>query len=155
MNESKIDIAALKGVARDLLEKISPEVRIEVVVDDSDAVVVEAVVDDPQIFIGRDAETLLAAQHLLRVISRKSLGGSYRIELDVNGFKKKRRAFLKEMALSVANEVSLAKREVALSPMNAYERRIIHMELSRRPDVATESRGIGPERKVVVKPAED
>ena len=41
----------------------------------------------------------------------------------------------------------------ALSPMNPRERRIIHMALKDVPQVRTQSEGMGPERKVVIVPA--
>ena len=37
------------------------------------------------------------------------------------------------------------------SPMNSYERRLIHMELSSRPDVKTDSVGEGKDRHIVVR----
>ena len=39
-----------------------------------------------------------------------------------------------------------------MKPMSTYERRIVHMELSKNPQVFTESVGEGEERKIVVKP---
>ena len=38
--------------------------------------------------------------------------------------------------------------------MNAYERRLVHVELAVHPDVRTESEGDGRERCVVIKPIE-
>ncbi len=59
------------------------------------------------------------------------------------------------MANSAADEVALIKKEKWLPIMPAYERRIIHLELSLREDVVTESIGEEPERRVVVKPRPD
>ena len=39
--------------------------------------------------------------------------------------------------------------------MNSYERRIIHVELASRPDVATESVGLGRARYVVIRPIDE
>ncbi|MFH1451313.1 MAG: R3H domain-containing nucleic acid-binding protein, partial [bacterium] len=75
------------------------------------------------------------------------------IDIDINNYKKGKADYLKEMAREVADEVSLTKKEKWLSPMPAYERRIVHMELSLRPGVVTESHGEGPERRIVVKPS--
>ena len=52
----------------------------------------------------------------------------------------------------MADEVVLTKKEKILSPMPAYERRIIHLELAERKDVSTESIDQGLERKVVIRP---
>ncbi|MGB9637586.1 MAG: R3H domain-containing nucleic acid-binding protein [Microgenomates group bacterium] len=52
----------------------------------------------------------------------------------------------------MADEVILTKREKILPPMSAKERRIIHLILSERKDVKTESFGKEPERRVIIKP---
>jgi spoIIIJ-associated protein len=153
---SEINIKKIKEIAENLVRKIAPEAQIGVLSPKDSTVAVEVRVDDAGALIGVNAETLLALQHILRAIIKKSAGAEDEIlyvDLDVNNYKKKRRDFLKELAVSTANEVALAKREMALAPMNAYERRVIHMELSERVDIATESRGSGPERRVVVRPA--
>ena len=149
----RIDLKKIKEVAEGFLIKIAPEVLVNEVSFAENTIMIGIKVDDPQMFIGQNMETLLAIQHLLRVVLRKVVEGVYYVDLDINGYKKKRREYLKEMAISTANEVSLAKREVALSPMSAYERRIVHMELSERRDIVTESRGSGIDRRIIVKPA--
>ena len=40
---------------------------------------------------------------------------------------------------------------IKLEPMSAYERMIIHTELAERKDVMTESVGVEPRRRVVIK----
>ena len=59
---------------------------------------------------------------------------------------------LEETAVEIANQVALNNTEKEFEPMNSYERRIIHTALAKREDIITESRGIGEERRVVVKP---
>jgi len=73
--------------------------------------------------------------------------------LDINDYKKKKNEYLRELARSVADEVSLSKKEKILGPMPPYERRVIHMELAGRSDVVSESIGEGPERRVGVRPS--
>ncbi|MFA6376555.1 MAG: R3H domain-containing nucleic acid-binding protein [Candidatus Paceibacterota bacterium] len=156
-DSKKIDIKKIKKIAQEFIRKIAPEAEVDVLDQKEGTVFIEAKVDDPQTLIGPGSETLLAIQHLLRVILRKTGGGAdkpYYIDLDINNYKKKKKEYLRELAVTTANEVALAKREVSLAPMSSYERRVIHMELKERGDVATESRGFGPERKVVVKPVD-
>jgi len=108
--------------------------------------------EEPQILIGEGGKTLSEIQHLLKAILRKKIQEVFYIDLDINNYKKKKTEYLKEMARNAADEVSLIKKEKILPPMPAYERRIIHLELSNRSDVTTESTGEEPERKVVIKP---
>ena len=49
----------------------------------------------------------------------------------------------------------MTKEKISLPAMNSYERRLVHVELSIHPEVATESAGMGKERCVVIKPIED
>ena len=149
----RVDLKKVRTVADDFLKKITPDAQVATVSLNSDTIMIDIKVDEPQMFIGQNMETLLAIQHLLKVVLRKVAASSYYVDLDINGYKKKRRDYLRELAVGTANEVSLVKREVALSPMSAYERRIVHMELSERRDIVTESRGSGTDRRIVVKPA--
>jgi len=58
----------------------------------------------------------------------------------------------KKIAKDAARKVIVTKKPITLPPMNAYERRIIHMELAINPNVTTESVGEEPNRCLVVKP---
>jgi spoIIIJ-associated protein len=108
--------------------------------------------EDPQILIGERGQTLFEIQHLLKAILKRKIKENFYIDLDINDYKKKKIDYLKEMARSFADEVALTKKEKILFPMPAYERRIIHLELAGRTDVATESIGQEPDRKVVIRP---
>jgi spoIIIJ-associated protein len=110
--------------------------------------------EEPQILIGEGGETLFEIQHLLKIIIKRKFSSEepFFLDLDVNDYKKKKNAYLKEMARSSAEEVLFSKKEKILPPMSAYERRIVHMELAENPNVTTESLGQEPERKIVIKP---
>jgi spoIIIJ-associated protein len=59
-----------------------------------------------------------------------------------------------QLAARVAAERVLETGDTfALSPMNARERRIVHLALKNEPKVRTLSEGFGPERHVVIHPA--
>jgi len=109
--------------------------------------------EEPQILIGERGQTLAEIQHLLKAVLKRKLGIGelFYIDLDINDYKKKKNEYLKELARSAADDVTLTKKEKILAPMPAYERRIIHLELADRTDVTTESIGQGPERRVAVR----
>jgi spoIIIJ-associated protein len=83
---------------------------------------------------------------------KREIKADFYIDIDISGYKKKKIEYLKELARSIADEVSLTKKEIILDPMPSFERRIIHLELASRPDVTTESIGKEPKRRVVIKP---
>lgn len=89
-------------------------------------------------------------EHLIKIIAKKS--GMEKVSVDVNNYKKERERLLMELAKAAARKVLAEKKDVELPAMNAYERRIVHVELATRPDVKTESVGEGPSRHIVVRP---
>jgi len=97
-------------------------------------------------------EIIQDIQHLLNAIYKKKVNQNLILNLDINDYKKKRIKFLKELANSLADEVVLTKKEKILDPLPSFERKIIHLELSKRNDVTTESIGKEPMRRVVIKP---
>jgi spoIIIJ-associated protein len=120
--------------------------------------------DEPQMLIGKGGQTLSDIQYILRrIINKKNKGetnitlssdrqDNVYIEVDVNNYRRKKKEYLKELAQEIADEVALTKEEKTLEPMSSYERRIIHVELSSRGDIETESSGQEPERRVIVRP---
>ena len=119
---------------------------------DADVINLEIKSEEPQILIGQQGQTLFEIQRLLRLIINKKLQKIAYLNLDINGYKKKKIEYLKDIVKDLANEVALIKKEKILSPMSAYERKIIHAELADRSDVITESQGNGAERHIVIKP---
>ena len=74
------------------------------------------------------------------------------IHFDINNYRQDREKIIVELAKAAAKKASISKEEVALPPMNSYERRLVHLELVSHPDVATESAGAGSGRHVIIKP---
>lgn len=107
--------------------------------------------EEPQILIGEKGQTLFEIQRLLKTILNKRLKALIYLNLDINDYKKKKIEYLKNLANGLADEVSMTKEEKVLFPMPAYERRIIHTELSQRSDVITDSQGDGQERHIVIR----
>lgn len=107
---------------------------------------------EPQILIGERGQILAEIQRLLKTILKRKFPAIVYINLDVNDYKKKKTQYLKELAREMAEEVSLTKKERILHPMFSYERRIIHLELADRKNIATESVGREPYRRVIIRP---
>jgi spoIIIJ-associated protein len=74
--------------------------------------------------------------------------------IDINNYRKDREDLIVKLAKAAAKKASVTKKEVPLPAMNAYERRIVHSELSLHPDLKTESFGEGKQRHVIIKPIE-
>jgi predicted RNA-binding protein Jag len=89
---------------------------------------------------------------VVRAMTQKDGAGAGVFFIDVNNYRRERENLIVELARAAARKSAAEKREVSLPPMNAYERRLIHLELSQRPDLKTESVGEGKERYVTIKP---
>lgn len=142
----------IKEIAKKFFKKTSFEVEIEFLPPEDLTLPINLKTEEPQILIGEGGQTLIEIQHLLKAILKRQIKEPFYIDLDINNYKKKKTEYLKELARNIADEVALTKKEKILSPMPAYERRIIHLELTGRADVATESIGKEPERMVVIRP---
>ena len=92
--------------------------------------------------------------YVFKIVAAKK-GGDKSVFVDINNYRRERELLIVEIARVAAKKAVAIKQVVALPIMNAYERRLIHMELASRPDVGTESVGDGKNRYVVVKPIID
>lgn len=109
--------------------------------------------EEAPLLIGEGGQNLSALNYIVKKIAEKKFPGGYPgFSLDVNDYQKKKIEEIKELARMHAQRVRYFKKEVEMRPMNAYERRIVHASLQEYPDITTESRGEGPERRVVIKP---
>lgn len=87
--------------------------------------------------------------HIAQLIAKKNDEPSFFI--DINNYRLERERIITELARAAARKAVATKQEISLPAMNAYERRIIHVELAARPEVKTESVGTGKSRYVIVK----
>ena len=107
--------------------------------------------DNAKFLIGKSGQNLKALEHVLRAMLVKG-GKEGNIVLDVNDYRKSRATYLVDVAKQTVARVRNTQKAEALFPMSAYERRIVHMELAAYPDIATESVGSDPQRRVIIKP---
>lgn len=119
---------------------------------DSHPTVMVTVVNSDEL-IGPNGETLQAVSYLLKKIAEQKFGEEGRHFLfDVNGHQTKKIEDLKSKVKMLAERVRSLKSEVELSPMNSYERMVVHALFTDDADVATESRGEGRERRIYMIP---
>ena len=90
--------------------------------------------------------------HFLQLVAQKN--GTDKVYVDINNYRKEREKLLIELAKAAARKAVATNQEIPLPAMNSYERRIVHAELSTRPDVKTESQGTGKGRFITIKPLE-
>ncbi len=111
--------------------------------------------EDMGIFIGRRGQTIDAIEYLASIAVFSGAHPRRRVDLDAEGYKDRRRRQIERVALRKAEEVAKRGRPAQLAPMTPAERKIVHLTLRGRTDVATASQGREPNRAVVITPLRD
>lgn len=107
-----------------------------------------------QQLVGRGGEVLEALQELTRLSVLSATGNRSRLVLDIDGFRAGRTRELEELAEDAVAQVRETGEEVALAPMSAYERKIVHDAVADR-GLISGSEGEGSHRHIVVSPSSD
>jgi spoIIIJ-associated protein len=105
---------------------------------------------DLAILIGRHGRTLDALQQIVSSLMSKQLGFHYPVVVDIEGYKSRRREKVQGIAHSAADRAKKQGGSVSLPPMNAYERRLVHIALREDEDVTTHSEGEDADRHVII-----
>ena len=107
--------------------------------------------EDVNYLIGYRGENINAFQTIISSIANKNSTAKIRVYLDIAGYRGRREKTLEDLAEKLARTVVRTGKSVALEPMTAYERKIIHTKLQTHSKVETISKGEEPYRKVVIK----
>ena len=151
----KKELQGIEEKSKEFFNKIGLDIDIEMeyLNEENDVIEMNILrIDDAKMFIGRQGLVLADLQLLLRKVIKKELDKEVFLTLDIDNYKKNKINSYKSIANSAAEEVLITGQQKMLPPLSPYARRIIHMELSKRDDVRTESIGIGEQRRLVVKP---
>lgn len=147
----------VRDSVRELITKLGFECEIEIISaldeESEDLICNIRITNDSHILIGQYGVNLQALQHIARLIVRKKTADKTNFTLDVNSYRQEKNQTIIELARTAAAQAIEEKRVIILKPMSAYDRRLVHMELSKNKDILTESIGEGEGRKIVVKPS--
>lgn len=134
-----------------IFDAMKMEVEILVAVNEEEHIIeVELKGDDMGILIGKRGQTLDSLQYLTNLAINKHYDEYYKVKIDTEDYRKRRKETLENLAKNIAYKVKRTKRPVSLEPMNPFERRIIHSALQNDRYVTTHSEGDEPYRHVVV-----
>ncbi len=144
-----------EGSVRDFLSQVfaamQMEVEILVKVDEEEKMIdVELKGAEMGLLIGKRGQTLDSLQYLTNLAVNKNSENYYKVKVDTEDYRKRRKETLENLAKNIAYKVKRTKRPVSLEPMNPFERRVIHSALQNDRYVTTHSEGEEPFRHVVV-----
>lgn len=95
------------------------------------------------------ASVLPALDHLVNLMVRKET--KELLIVDLNHYRKERERLIVDLAKAAAHRAMVTKEDVELPPMNAYERRLVHVEIQSNPELRTESVGLGKARRTFIR----
>jgi spoIIIJ-associated protein len=137
---------------RGLLDAASIPAQVAVRIED-DAVLVDVEGNDLGVLVGPKGATLRAIEDLVRtIVQRRTDGHGARIHVDIGGYQAKRRSALEQFTRDLAGRVQASGNEVALEPMPAADRKVVHDTVATIDGVTTASEGEEPRRRVVIRP---
>lgn len=112
--------------------------------------------DDNGYLIGRRSRYLIALQTLVSTaIYNATKSMDIDVIVDVAEYKQKRIDYLEGLAAQHARRVKETKKPIALSNLNAYERKIVHDKVASLKGVTTHSEGEGKDRHLIIEPTRD
>ncbi|NMM99319.1 MULTISPECIES: Jag family protein [Bifidobacterium] len=136
--EGLLDIADYEGDIEMGVRNDRPTVQI--VADDD---------TDIKHLIGRNGEVVDALQQLTRLAVQQKTGERSHLIVDVDGFLKRKRQYLRDLALDAIDAVKDTGEPVDLKPMNSFERKVVH-DVVREEGLKSRSHGEEPHRYVTV-----
>jgi spoIIIJ-associated protein len=142
-------------VAADYLEELLDIADLDGDLDmdvEGDRAVVSIVGADLSQLVGRDGEVLEAVQELTRLAVFRETGERSRLMLDISGFRADRREELVVVARDAIARVLASGERESLEPMSAFERKVVHDEVTAA-GLVSESEGVEPRRFVVILPS--
>jgi spoIIIJ-associated protein len=140
-----------KSVLSEILRHIDLPTVVESEVRD-DNVYLNIISNGSGLLIGKRGKTLNSLQYLVNRIIQRDTTEPISIVVDTENYRTKRESNLAELAQELGQKVKSSHRPVTTGPMNAQDRRIIHLTLKEDHEVRTKSKGEGNLRRVVIYP---
>ncbi|MEC5425060.1 RNA-binding cell elongation regulator Jag/EloR [Virgibacillus sp. C22-A2] len=148
---AKNQIQETENFIKEVTKHMNVDVEVTTTVEDNH-VTYEVKGDNIALLIGKRGQTLNALQYLVHLALNKDVKQFYSVTLDAEGYRGRRKDTLESLALKMADKATRLNKKVALEPMPAFERKIIHSALQAKKEVSTYSDGVEPHRHIVIKP---
>ena len=108
--------------------------------------------EDAEVLLAHKGEPLQALQHVASTLFRPELPDQQRVVVDCLDFRRDKDTELRQMALFLAEKAKRTGLDQQLGPLNAYERRIVHMAVADQGLAETESIGDAAVKTVIISP---
>lgn len=147
--DQSADLGEIRALTQGILERMGLEASVTVEkVKDTVHIRIEG--DKSGLLIGRKGQTLDALQYLLTLMVNRKGTHKVRLLLDSGGYRNRRKEYLEKLALKMGAKAKQTGKPVVINPLNAHDRRIVHLALEKDKTLKTVSRGEGPLKKIVI-----
>lgn len=143
----------LEEIIRETLDRLGVAATVAVSQDEG-GLHVSIDTEDSALLIGWRGQTLAAFEYIVRVLMAHRIPHDDHLpelHIDVGGYRQRQTDELVELAKKTAETVRQTGQSEILRPMNAFERRVVHVTLADMADLATESIGADPNRRIIIK----
>lgn len=150
--EADVDLAPqAQEILTQLLQKMGETCTIQGIQEPNQVnLIIEG--EDAGLLIGKQGQTLEALQYLVTKILSKQTKRKPRVVIDIESYRERHKQSLVELALKHGEKAKRLNKPVTLNPMNAHDRRIVHLALQQDRDIKTKSRGEGLYKKIIIYP---
>ncbi len=155
VSTKQLPVEAAGERAKEILTEILKHVGLPTVVEAearNGHVYLNIISNGSGLLIGKRGKTLQALQYLVSKILQSQTGENLSVIVDTENYRSKREESLAELAHQLCDKVKKSHRPLTTGPMNAQDRRIIHLALKEDSGVRTKSKGEGNLRRVVIYP---
>jgi len=142
----------IQDIIKSILQYMGCRCLVEKIKDTDEEIVYNIKGDGTGRIIGKHGEVLDALQYIINKIANKSSPSRKRIVLDSEGYQDRRIESIAKIAMKCSEKVKRYKKPITLSPMNARDRRIVHITLQNERSITTKSLGDGYFKKVMIIP---
>lgn len=156
LNSAYENLSDTEKLINDLTEKMNLNVS-ATVEEKPNQLNINFIGEDIGTIIGKRGDTLDALQYIISQIVNKNTNKEtfIKVMIDCEGYRKKREDTLVNLANRIADRAIRENKPRKLEPMNAYERKIVHMALEGRKNITTESKNTEPNRYVTIIPIKE
>ena len=102
------------------------------------------------VLLWQRGEALRALQHVVSTAFRTQLGEDRRIVVDCQNFRRDKDTELRQMAKFLVEKARRTGAPQEIGPLNAYERRLVHLSVAEEPGAASESIGDASVKTVII-----
>lgn len=151
VREKKDNIAETEEFLKNVAKNMGVEVDVQTKIEENH-VTYQLSGENIAILIGKRGKTLNSLQYLTQLVLNKNGSQYHTVTVDAEGYRDRRKETLIDLAQKMSDKAIRINRKVALEPMPAFERKIIHSALQESSEVTTYSDGVEPHRHIVINP---